>query len=138
MKMTLTNLEIFEQLDELVKDLLWMSESDYPFEVFIWEFGEEISLNNEIVLKITKHSLETTVKVIEFEVFFRLVIREKDWHNAEEYEVVRKYQKLVSMMKQYLSDLKVYKVGEVRKDVYIVGKTNTGDYAGIATVSIET
>ncbi|NEP89831.1 MAG: nuclease [Okeania sp. SIO2C2] len=136
--MTLTNLEIFEQLDELVKDLLWMSESDYPFEVFIWEFGEEISLNNEIVLKITKHSLETTVKVIEFEVFFRLVIREKDWHNAEEYEVVRKYQKLVSMMKQYLSDLKVYKVGEVRKDVYIVGKTNTGDYAGIATVSIET
>ncbi|RQH23142.1 nuclease [Okeania hirsuta] len=138
MKMTLTNLEIFEQLDELVKDLLWMSESDYPFEVFIWEFGEGISLNNEIVLKITKHSLETTVKVIEFEVFFRLVIREKDWHNAEEYEVVRKYQKLVSMMKQYLSDLKVYKVGEVRKDVYIVGKTNTGDYAGIATVSIET
>ncbi|NEP74887.1 MULTISPECIES: nuclease A inhibitor family protein [Okeania] len=136
--MTLTNLEIFEQLDELVKDLLWMSESDYPFEVFIWEFGEGISLNNEIVLKITKHSLETTVKVIEFEVFFRLVIREKDWHNAEEYEVVRKYQKLVSMMKQYLSDLKVYKVGEVRKDVYIVGKTNTGDYAGIATVSIET
>ncbi|NET17568.1 MAG: nuclease, partial [Okeania sp. SIO1H6] len=128
--MTLTNLEIFEQLDELVKDLLWMSESDYPFEVFIWEFGEGISLNNEIVLKITKHSLETTVKVIEFEVFFRLVIREKDWHNAEEYEVVRKYQKLVSMMKQYLSDLKVYKVGEVRKDVYIVGKTNTGDYAG--------
>ncbi|NEO56119.1 MAG: nuclease [Okeania sp. SIO3B5] len=136
--MTLTNLEIFEQLDELVKDLLWMSESDYPFEVFIWEFGEGISLNNEVVLKITKHSLETTVKVIEFEVFFRLVITAKDWHNAQESKVVRKYQKLVSMMKQYLSDLKVYKVGEVRKDVYIVGKTNTGDYVGLATVSIET
>ncbi|MDY7003545.1 MAG: nuclease A inhibitor family protein [Cyanobacteriota bacterium] len=136
--MTLSNLEFFEQLDELVKGLLWMSESDYPFEVFIWEFGEGVSLNNEIFLKITKHSLETTVKVIEFEVFFRLVITEKDWHNAQESEVVRKYQKLVSMMKKYLSDLKVYKVGEVRKDVYIVGKTNTGDYAGVATVSIET
>ncbi|GGA33050.1 sugar-non-specific nuclease inhibitor NuiA-like protein [Okeania sp. KiyG1] len=138
MTMALTNLEIFEQLDELVKGLLWMSESDYPFEVFIWEFGEVVSLNNEIVLKITKHSLETTVKVIEFEVFFRVVITERSWHNAQESEVVRKYQKLVSMMKQYLSDLKVYKVGEVRKDVYIVGKTNTGDYAGVATVSVET
>ncbi|NER04454.1 MAG: hypothetical protein F6K17_18480 [Okeania sp. SIO3C4] len=52
--------------------------------------------------------------------------------------MVRKYQKLVSMMKQYLSDLKVYKVGEVRKDIYIVGKKNTGDYAGVATVSVET
>ncbi|NEN92227.1 MAG: hypothetical protein F6K48_26320 [Okeania sp. SIO3H1] len=62
--MALTNLEIFEQLDEVVKGLLWMSESDYPFEVFIWEFGEGISLNNEIVLKITKHSLETTVREI--------------------------------------------------------------------------
>ncbi|NEP78358.1 MAG: nuclease [Okeania sp. SIO3B3] len=134
----MTNLEIFEQLDELVKGLLWMSESDYPFEVFIWEFGEGISLNNEIVLKITKHSLETTVKVIEFEVFFRVVIIERDWHNPQESEVVRKYQKLVSMMKQYLSDLKVYKVGEVRKDIYIVGKKNTGDYAGVATVSVET
>ncbi|NES65952.1 MAG: nuclease [Okeania sp. SIO2D1] len=136
--MTLTNLEIFEQLNEVVKGLLWMSESDYPFEVFIWEFGEGISLNNEIVLKIAKHSLETTVKVIEFEFFFRLVITAKDWHNVQESEVIRKYQKLVSIMKQYLSDLKVYKVGEVRKDVYIVGKTNTGDYAGVATVSIET
>ena len=136
--MTLTNLEIFEQLDELVKGLLWMSESDYPFEVFIWEFGKGISLNDEIVLKITKHSLETTVKVIEFEVFFRVVITEKDWHNAQEAEVVRKYKKLVSMMKQCLTDLKVYKLGEVRKDIYIVGKTNTGDYAGVATVSIET
>ncbi|NET78949.1 nuclease A inhibitor family protein [Okeania sp. SIO1F9] len=136
--MALTNLEIFEQLDELVKGLLWMGESDYPFEAFIWEFGEGILLNNEIVLKITKHSLETTVKVIEFEVFFRLVMIERNWHNAQESEVVRKYQKLVSMMKQYLSDLKVYKVGEVRKDIYIVGKTNTEDYAGLATVSIET
>ena len=136
--MALTNLEIFEQLDELVKGLLWMSESDYPFEVFIWEFGEGILLNNEIVLKITKHSLETTVKVIEFEAFFRFVITAKNWHNSQDSEVVRKYHKVVSMMKQYLSDLKVYKVGEVRKDVYIVGKTNTGDYAGLATVSVET
>ena len=136
--MALTNLEIFEQLDELVKGLLWISESDYPFEVFIWEFGEGISLNNEVVLKITKHSLDTTVKVIEFEVFFRLVITEKNWHNAQESEVVRKYQKFVSIMKQYLSDLKVYKLGEVRKNVYIVGKTNTGDYVGVATVSVET
>ena len=55
----MTNLEVFELLDEAVKGLLWNSESDYPFEVFIWEFGEKVSLNNEVVLKITKHTLDT-------------------------------------------------------------------------------
>ncbi|MGB3513366.1 MAG: nuclease A inhibitor family protein [Microcoleaceae cyanobacterium] len=136
--MTLTNLGIFERLHETAKGLLWMSESDYPFEAFIWEFGGKVSLDNEIVLKITKHSLETPVKVIEFDSFFKRAITPKDWHKIEEYETVIRYQELVWIMKQYLLDLKVYKVGECKKDVYIVGKTYTGDYAGLATVSLET
>lgn len=136
--MTLSNLEIFERLHESAKGLLWMSESDYPFEAFIWEFGEKISLDNEIVLKITKHSLDTPVQVREFDNFFRRVIKHEDWENEEEAETVRRYRELVWIMKQYLIDLKVYKVGEIEIDVYIVGKTPTKDYAGLATVSIET
>ena len=136
--MTLTNLEIFERLHEAAKGLLWMSESDYPFEALIWEFGEKILLDNEVVLKITKHSLDTPIKVIEFESFFQGAITPKNWHNAEEAETVKTYQELVRIMKQDLSDLKIYKVGEIEIYVYIIGKTNTGDYAGLATVSIET
>ncbi|MDJ0556522.1 MAG: nuclease A inhibitor family protein [Microcoleaceae cyanobacterium MO_207.B10] len=136
--MTLTNLEIFERLDKATKGLLWMSESDYPFEAFIWEFGENISLNNEIVLKITKHPLDMPVKIIEFDSFFQSSVTSEDWHDSEEAETVKKYQELVRIMKQYLSDLKVYKVGEIEIDVYIVGKTDVGDYAGLATVAIET
>ena len=136
--MTLTNLEIFEQLHEAAKGLLWMSESDYPLEALIWEFGEKILLDNEVVLKITKHSLDTPVKVIEFDTFFQHVVTHQDWHNSEEADTVNRYQELVRIMKQYLSDLKVYKVGEIEIDVYIIGKTDAGDYAGVATVSIET
>ncbi len=136
--MTWTNLEIFEALDAATKGLLWMSESDYPFEAFIWEFGEKISLSNEIVLKITKHSLDTPIKFIEFNSFFQGRVTPKNWHNEAEAETVRRYQQLVLMMPEYLSNLKVYKVGEIEVDIYIVGKTPTGDYAGLATVSIET
>ncbi len=136
--MTLTNLEIFEQLNEAAKGLEWMSESDYSFEAFIWEFGEKISLDNEVVLKITKHSLDTPIKVIEFDSFFRGAITCEDWYDSEEADTVKRYQELVRIIKQYLSDLKVFKLGEIEIDVYIIGKTNTGDYAGLATVSIET
>ena len=136
--MNLTNLEIFERLHEAAKGLLWMSESDYPFEALIWEFGEKILLDNEVVLKITKHSVDTPIKVIEFDSFFQGAITPKNWHNPEEAETVKRYQELVRIMKQYLSDLKVYKIGEIEIDVYIIGNTYTGDYAGLATVSIET
>ncbi|MGD1699307.1 nuclease A inhibitor family protein [Dapis sp. BLCC M229] len=136
--MTLTNLEIFELLHETAKGLLWMSESDYPLEALTWQFGQKILLDNEVVLKITKHSLDTPIKVIEFDSFFQGVVTHKDWHNSEEADTVKRYQEIVRLMKQYLSDLKVYKVGKIEIDVYIVGKTNTGDYAGLATISIET
>ncbi|MEM1171812.1 MAG: nuclease A inhibitor family protein [Cyanobacteria bacterium P01_H01_bin.35] len=136
--MSLTNLEIFERLHEAAKDLLWTSESDYPFEALIWEFGEKILLDNEVLLKITKHSLDTPIKVIEFDSFFQGLITHKDWHNSEDADTVTRYQELVRIMKQYLSDLKIYKVGKIEINVYIIGKTDTGDYAGLATVSIET
>ena len=66
----MTNLEVFELLDEAVKGLLWMSESDYPFEVLDWEFAEKVLLDNEVVLKITRYYLDTSIKVIEFDGFF--------------------------------------------------------------------
>ncbi|MEB3342831.1 nuclease A inhibitor family protein [Okeania sp.] len=136
--MTPANLEIFKRLDKATKGLEWMSESDYPFEAFIWEFGEKILLDNEAVLKITKHPLDTPIKVIEFERFFQGVITYENWDDAEDIDIVKRYQELVRIMKEYLSNLKVYKVGEIEIHVYIVGKTNTGDYAGLATISIET
>ncbi|MBS9771219.1 nuclease A inhibitor family protein [Trichodesmium erythraeum] len=66
----MTNLEVFELLDEAFKGLLWMSEFDYPFEVLNWELAEKVLLDNEVVLKITRYYLDTSIKVIEFDGFF--------------------------------------------------------------------
>ena len=41
-------------------------------------------------------------------------------------------------LKQNLGDLKVFKVGEVNVDVYIVGKTGSGKWAGVRTAAVET
>ncbi|MDE5073302.1 MAG: hypothetical protein O4806_16150 [Trichodesmium sp. St5_bin8] len=59
-------------------------------------------------------------------------------YNSKEYERVKRYQKNVKKMQQYLSDLKVYKVGRIEIYIDIIGRTNTGNYAGLATVYIET
>ncbi|WP_416209799.1 nuclease A inhibitor family protein [Nostoc sp. LEGE 06077] len=52
--MTKTNSEILEQLKQASEGLLFMSESDYPIEVCLWE-GVAPPVTLEIVLQQTSH-----------------------------------------------------------------------------------
>lgn len=137
--MNLTNWEIVLRLYQSSQDLLWMSESDYPFVAFFWEVEEEIELDIPTLLEITQHPPDTPVKFLEFEWFFRDYVNPEDWYDEEEEEEeAKRYQNLVATLQECLRDLRVYKVGEVTIDVYIVGTTPAGDLAGLSTVSIET
>lgn len=51
---------------------------------------------------------------------------------------MQKFQTLVTKLKDNLTDIKVYRLGTIDIDVYIVGKTPSGDLAGIFTKVIET
>jgi hypothetical protein len=113
-----------------------MSESDYPFEVFQW-VGQE-PLTAETVIQRTGHTPDTPVEVVPLDDFFQNVTQEEDWHNDEEKETVKRYQALVDTLKQNLSDIQVYRLGTVVLDVYIVGKTPSGDLAGLSTKVVET
>jgi hypothetical protein len=50
-----------------------------------------------------------------------------------------KFQKLAGAIRQQLSEVKVYKIGdEPERDVYIVGKDHDGEVAGLKTKVVET
>ena len=50
-----------------------------------------------------------------------------------------RFQKLAQVLKEQLSSIKVYKLGEeAEKAVYIVGKTKEGRWAGLKTSVVET
>ncbi len=70
--------------------------------------------------------------------FFRDVTTEEDWHDAEEKEEVLKFRQLVQTLKKTVKDIRVFKVGKVEADVYIVGRTESGDWAGLKTKVVET
>lgn len=136
--MNLTNWEIILRLYQSSQNLLWTSESDYPFAVLLWELEDEIELDIPTLLELTQLPPDTPVTAREFERFFSNAVTSKDWHEEEEEEEVKRYQNLVATLRECLSDLRVYKVGEITVDVYIVGTTYAGDFAGLSTVSIET
>jgi len=70
--------------------------------------------------------------------FFARATQEEDWHDQEERETVKQVQNLVSVLKQNLSQLQVYRAGNINIDAYIVGMTPSGDWTGCSTKLVET
>ncbi len=131
-----TTSDIVDRLKLASNGLLYMSESDYPFDVFQW-VGQEPN-TAETVIKRTGHTPDTQVEVVQLDEFFRNATQEQDWHNDEEKETVKRYQSLVETLKTSLSDIQVYRLGTIVLDVYIVGKTPSGNLAGLSTKVVET
>ncbi|AVZ31723.1 nuclease A inhibitor family protein [Nodularia spumigena] len=131
--MTKTNAEILEQLKQASEGLLFMSESEYPCDICLWS-----DATPEQVVHLTNHPQDTPVEVEGVDDFFSVATTAQDWHSEEEKETVHKFQTLVQILKANLSNLQVYRLGEVEVDVYVVGQTPTGDLAGIATKIVET
>ena len=125
---------VIETLTQASQGLLMPSESEYPFEVFVWE---DVELTPEKILELTNYPPETSIEQVELDYFFRNVAIEKDWHDEIQRENVTKFQNLIQVIKGNLAEIRVYRIGTIEVNVYIVGKTNDG-VAGLVTKVIET
>lgn len=133
---SMTNTEITDKLKQASDGLLCMSESEYPFEVFLWEGVAPVT---EVkVLQQTNHASDTPVQVVTVDDFFRVATTPEDWHEEEEKEMVKKFQALVETIKANLNNPQVYRLGKIEIDAYIVGETPTGNLAGLSTKVVET
>jgi hypothetical protein len=129
--------EIINSLKQASEGLLFMSESEYPLDVFIWELPAQ-SLTSEQVSQQTGHAPDAPVETVGLDEFFSIATTEQDWYEAEEKENVKKVQQLVETIKSRLQKVNVYRIGKRTIDVYIVGKTESGSWAGLSTKVVET
>ncbi|MEJ6487807.1 nuclease A inhibitor family protein [Nostoc punctiforme UO1] len=134
--MTKTNSEIIDQLRTAADGLLMMSESEYPFEVFLWE--DAAPATPEKVIQQTNHPQNTPVEIVGVDDFFQVATTEEDWHEEEEKATVKRFQTLVQELKKNMTNLQVYRLGNKEIDVYIVGQTPAVNLAGISTKVVET
>ncbi|BAY66950.1 nuclease inhibitor homolog (plasmid) [Calothrix brevissima NIES-22] len=134
--MTKTNSEIVEQLKQASDGLLFMSESEYPVEIFLWE--DNAPITPQKVVQQTNHSQDTSVQVITVDDFFRVATTPQDWYEEQEKATVKRFQSLVQTLKENLSNLQVYRLGSKEIDVYVVGETPAGNLAGLSTKVVET
>lgn len=128
-------MSIIEILKQASADLLMPSESEYPFEVF--RMSGQNELTDSQLLELTGHPADSPVETVDLDYLFRNVAQEKEWHDEVQKANVSRFQNLVSTLEKNLTDIKVYRVGTIDIDVYIVGK-NEGELAGLSTKVVET
>jgi hypothetical protein len=127
--------DLLNTLKQTSAGLQYTSESDYPFEVFSWHLD---TLTPKKLLAQTGHPKGTAIQLEDFDKFFAQVTQEKDWYGPKEKETVVQYQQLVKLLRSALSDIQVYRVGQIELDIYIVGKTPEGFFVGLSTKVVET
>ena len=126
--------ELIIQLSQAVEGLLWLSESDYPWETVYIENVDHLETK---LLELTHNNSATKIEIKELNSFFNRVTQAKDG-DEEELQESRRYQALVDLLKTHLRDIKVYRVGECEIKVYILGKTKLGNVVGLSTMVVET
>ena len=118
---------VIDALRKASKGLRYTSETEAALTPFVWDNGGE--LTPERLRRQAGAAASTPVKETTLESFFRAVPSEDK----------PRFQKLAQVLKEQLSDIKVYKLGEeAEMEVYIVGKTADNRWAGLKTTVVET
>ncbi len=113
--------ELLEELGQATAGLFVMSESDYPLVPFRWNAGTTIT--HEYLRKISDAPPDAPVEETDLDTFFQ---------RSEN------FRRLVRLIEQNLSGVRVFKVGLINIPVYIVGRGPGGSWLGVSTRIIQT
>lgn len=117
---------VVDALQKAVKGLQYTSETEAELEPFTWGAGD---LSKENLCKLAGVEKGTAIEEATLASFFRTVSKEDK----------PKFNKLARVLKEQLTGVKVYKIGdEAEREVYVVGKTTDGQWAGVKTTVVET
>ena len=114
-----------QALREATHGLLYPSESDEPIVVFVWDTKEPDALT-AVAARAAK---DKKTEELHLDDFFR---------ELEASEEAKRFAELHRVLLTTLSIVRVLRVGTVEVQIYVIGKTRSGHWAGLHTVSVET
>ena len=127
-----------EQAAPLLPDLLYPSESDEPIEPVTCYLKQ----NDPLTVSQIKDWLMLPPSIYVEEQpeadFWEPVITEQDWYGDEEKARTASFRKLKEIIDSTLTVHQVFRVGASEMDVYLLGRQNDGERAGIKTKVVQT
>jgi hypothetical protein len=129
--------EILAELGRAAEGLWYMSESDYPLVPVRVEGPDEPS--HARLRELAGAGADARVETGGLEDFFAdsAAVRMPVEGSGEPARAAS-FRGVVRALEQNLSDLRVYRVGEVNIPVYVLGRGRSGDWLGLSTRVVET
>jgi hypothetical protein len=120
--------------------LFYISETEAPFDTFVWNRKEKNGNQPtaDEVLKMIGRESDAKVTEKNLAEFFAQPTQMQDWFGDEEKTQVEKFANLKELLAKNLREIRVFKIGEVQIDIYIVGVDRDGNLAGVKTKAVET
>lgn len=123
-----------DQIKTIVKDLYYISETDSEIFPFVGEKAMSVSAD-ELLRQLGRTD---PVEERAFEDFFKRLTEIQEWFGDEETATANKFSALKDLLLKNLKDVKVFKVGKIEVDIYIVGLNSENTLAGVWTKAVET
>lgn len=124
-----------QKIKQAADGLYFMSETDSPFELF--QLTEKENLEQQL-LQLSGKETGAVLTSQELDYFLRNMVKTYPGADAQQLQTAQRFQQLQKVLHEELTDVKVYRVGEVNVDAFIVGKLKDGSYAGLRTKLVET
>lgn len=128
--------ELLAALEEVARPLLFPSESDHPLCPFQWAGGG--ALTPEALIESQGLAADAPVEIESVADLFAPLTDPPPEAGDTALSDAARYRQLVALLGRHLDDLRVYRVGRVEKDVYILGRHPSGVWLGLKTKVVET
>jgi hypothetical protein len=117
-----------QEIRQACEGLEYPSVSDTPFDVFTWPAGGAGAAKDQVV---AHGGARRKIEEVTPNDFFAELVEGDDGD---------RFRRLRATLESHLKDLRIFRVGdgEVKVDVYLVGRAASGAWGGVHTRSVET
>lgn len=128
--------DLFLKLARATRGLIYISETDS--EVFPFYGGKSEVLDGRSFP--TQIDADPDVKVEErdFDLFFENMITMQNWFDDESVAKTKQYKGLKDLLCENLQNIRVFVLGKINVDIYIVGLDRDRNLLGVKTSAVET
>ncbi|TCJ14500.1 sugar-non-specific nuclease inhibitor NuiA-like protein [Flaviaesturariibacter flavus] len=128
------NPSVLQELTDAASGLFFLSETDAPFTPFLLEAGEPVESG---LRRLSGKDETAPVEIQEADYFFRNHTQAPEGDPEAEARAAR-FRNLLNLLKHQLIDLKVYRVGTVQVDAFLLGTLPDDTRGGLRTQLVET
>ncbi len=124
------------RIKKITDNLTYTSETDADIVPFVGKKAEATKAQE--LLKQIENANNPPVEEKGFAEFFARLTEIQDWFGDEEKTTARRFAELKNLLEQNLKDLKVFKIGKVEIDIFVVGLDEENKLTGMQTKAVET